>query len=183
MIGALLTGAGPAAGIAGRLLTGRAGFALIGALAVLYFPGQWSPIPLPAGAAYRIGDLAGDLSAERAALSEARTTLASTAAELDAERRARAGANERAAAAEREAARLSRELDETRREADEAQGRVVIETREVIRNADPNWTRLPVPKPVLDSWVRVWCAGDPARADHPLCRNPASDDGRSGAAP
>lgn len=169
--------------LAGRLLSGRGGFLLLGALAALYFPGHWLPLPLPTGAAWRIEQIKDERDEIAADLRGVRGELATERVNLEAERRARTEANERIAAAERALTEMSRELDQARREADEAQGRVVIREREVIRNADPNWTRLPVPEPVRDSWVRVWCAGDPARADHPVCGSSPADDRRSGEAP
>jgi hypothetical protein len=174
----------PAARMAGRLITGRGGAALLGALAVLYMPASLFGVPLIEGAAWRLSDMAREARTAEATETDLRADLRAAEADLRAERANAAAALERALSAEQEAARLSAQLDADRAQEDAEGDRQTQDAIGVIRNASPDFNRVPVPDDVGAARLRRWCAspGFPERAGDPACGDQAADERRPGGA-
>lgn len=157
------------------LASGRVGFALIGALTVLYFPGHLSPIPLPSGAVWRIDRIQQEVKDLKEESQLLRNNLEEVGALLDAETKARIEANEIIAENDRENMELSARLDRLSRQAAENRSVGLDRTIEEIRDASPEWDT-PIPDSIRDARLRQYCSARPSRADHPICRDSAPDE-------
>ncbi|MGY6663351.1 MAG: hypothetical protein ACXIVO_13635 [Glycocaulis sp.] len=181
-------------------LAGRHAIPLgLGALAALWVAVWSPPLSVPAlrvpftsieiwdgqihagGYAARLSAARADLDATRDTLGEITLQLVSVTAQLEAEQRATAEAEEAVRQRQADSDKLAAALDAAETEAARLRRQITDQSNEEIADVAPEWAAMPVPDAVRAARVRRACARwTGAGIHHPACGSPPGDDGAAG---